>query len=167
MPNSAPELARPPRSLAVGLNDHLHASDVCKEFIKRHESLRLKPYRDPVGKWTIGYGHLMDDDTPLVPISNAAAEFLFEADVREAERHVKRLIKVALTQYQFDALVSWTFNLGAGNLAASTMLRRLNARKTSAVPAEMKRWVYGGAEKLPGLIKRREQEAAMFEGVYA
>lgn len=79
-----------------------------------------------------------------------------------AEAAVISLVTVALTQNQFDALVSWTYNLGKRNLQSSTLLRVLNAGEYAKVPAEIKRWVYANKRVIPGLVNRRAEEATLF-----
>ena len=132
-------------------------------IIKHYEGLELEAYQDPVGVWTIGYGHTKGvkrgDE-----ISVAQADNFLRQDVKVAERAVNRAVNVSINQDQFDALVSWTFNLGSGNLNRSTMLKRLNEKKFDEVPCEMIRWVYAGGKKLNGLVKRRYAEAELFNG---
>jgi lysozyme len=81
----------------------------------------------------------------------------------EYENYVIKNVTVPLEQYQFDALVSWTFNLGGGNLQASTMLKVLNRAEYEGVPAQMARWNKAGGKVLEGLIRRREAEGLLFE----
>ena len=132
-------------------------------LIKEFEGYRATAYRDPVGIWTIGYGRTrhVREGQEVTPLQ--ANEYLRE-DVADAERDVARLVRVPLTQNEFDALVSWTFNLGGRALSASTLLRRLNFGKHDQVPEQMLRWVYAGGEKLAGLERRRAAEAAMWRG---
>jgi GH24 family phage-related lysozyme (muramidase) len=84
-------------------------------------------------------------------------------DVAYAEHAVEHLVTVPLTQGQFDALVSFTYNEGAGRFRTSTLLKVMNAGYYPAVPAEFIKWVFGGGVKLPGLVTRRSAEAAMFK----
>ena len=84
-------------------------------------------------------------------------------DIQEVEEYIEKLVEVPLTQNQYDALVSWTFNLGLYNLKESTLLRKLNYGDYEVVPEEMKKWIYVGDEVLEGLIRRREAEAALFD----
>jgi lysozyme len=83
-------------------------------------------------------------------------------DLRIAERAVGRLMTRALGQYEFDALVSFTFNLGVGALQRSTLRRVINRRDTGDISSQWLRWVWGGGRKLPGLIRRRHEELALF-----
>lgn len=85
-------------------------------------------------------------------------------DLEEFEGYVDKCVKVPLTQYQFDALVSWTFNLGPTRLRKSTLLQKLNKQLYGEVPAEIKRWNKAGGKILPGLVRRRKAEALMFQG---
>lgn len=133
------------------------------KIIKHYEGLKLKAYKDSVGVWTIGYGHTKDV-FPGQTITKEQAENYLHSDLKWAERAVIRLVQVPLNQNQFDALVSWTFNLGSGNLASSTMLKRLNAYRFNDVPCEMIRWNRAGGKVLKGLVKRRHSEARLFNG---
>ena len=116
---------------------------------------------------TIGYGHVVRDDERerfAHGIDEAAAEKLLRRDVETAERAVLRLIRVPLADGRFDALGSFTFNLGAGALQRSTLRRKVNRGEHDAVPAEFGRWVFAGGRKLRGLVRRREAEAGLYAG---
>jgi len=132
------------------------------ELIRHFEGCRLDAYLCPAGVWTIGYGHTADVKEGDSIDQEAAEAFLIE-DLEKFEQAVTRLVEVPLTQQQFDALVSWTFNLGAGNLAESTLLRKLNNYQYAEVPEQMMRWVRAGGQVLEGLVKRRAAEAALFQ----
>ena len=144
------------------------------ELIKEFEGWSPLLYACPAGHATIGYGHLVHLGPPdgtepqefVAGISAMLGCHLLAMDVREAERAVRRLVEVELTQGQFDALVSFTFNLGPGALVPSTLLRKLNAGEHDAVPAELARWVKAGPagqkRELAGLVRRRSAESAMF-----
>jgi len=133
------------------------------ELIRHFEGCRFDAYLCPAGVWTIGYGHTADVKEGDSIDQEAAEAFLIE-DLETFERNVTNLVKVPLTQQQFDALVSWTFNLGPGNLERSTLLAKLNQGEYTDVPFEIKRWTRAGGAILPGLVKRRNAEAALFEG---
>lgn len=132
------------------------------ELIRHFEGCRFDAYLCPAGVWTIGYGHTADVKEGDSIDQEAAEAFLIE-DLEKFEQAVMRLVEVPLTQQQFDALVSWTFNLGAGNLAESTLLRKLNNYQYAEVPEQMMRWVRAGGQVLDGLVRRRAAEAAMFQ----
>ncbi len=132
------------------------------DLIKEFEGLRLKAYRDPVGVWTIGYGHTGRDVKPGQVISQARAEQLLKGDTGWAQDAVRRSVKVPLSQGQFDALTSFTYNLGAGALASSTLVKKLNARDYAGAQKEFGRWVHAGGQVLAGLVRRRAAEAKMF-----
>lgn len=140
-----------------------------KNFIKSHEGLRLNAYRDPVGIWTIGYGHTASAKPGQV-ITRAQADNLFLKDVQEAEKAVKSLVKVPLNQNQFGALVSFVFNAGAFKFRGSTLLRKLNAGDYKGAADEFLRWdkagcnTGAGCQRLPGLTKRRAEERNFFLG---
>ena len=131
-------------------------------LIKHFEGCRLEAYKCPAGVWTIGYGHTKGVKEGEAIEQEAAEAFLIE-DLEAFEQAVARLVKVPVTQQQFDALVSWTFNLGAGNLAESTLLRKLNNYQYAEVPEQMMRWVKAGGQVLDGLVRRRAAEAALFQ----
>ena len=138
-------------------------SDEGRGLIRRFESLRLWSYHDDVGYPTIGYGHLLSkekwaDLSQWLAITEEEADDLLGRDVHRFERAVSRLVHVPLSQGQFDALVSFTFNLGAGALQASTLRRVLNQGHYEKVPHELRRWVFAGGRKLRGLVRRREAE---------
>jgi lysozyme len=142
--------------------------------VKRIEGFFSKPYDDngsqPGGTWTIGYGTIIDamgkpvsPSTP--PITEAQAQALLMRDMEGAARDVKLRVKVPLAECEAAALISWVYNLGAGNLAQSTMLRRINAGQKGDVPAEMRKWINQEGKPLVGLLRRRWAEAAIFMGM--
>lgn len=142
------------------------------ELVKRFEGLhRVQPdgtvssYRCPAGKWTIGYGSTKGVRSGM-KLTEQECEDRLVNDLKDAEAAVKRQVLVPLSQYQFDALVSFTFNLGEGNLRASTLLKKLNKGDYQAVPSEMLKWnkatVDGVKQVLPGLTRRRAAEAALW-----
>jgi lysozyme len=94
--------------------------------------------------------------------NEAQAEAILIQDVKVAENAVSRLIDVPLTDNQFDALVSFTFNLGSGSLQASTLRMKINRGEHGAAPYEFRRWVYCKGQKLNGLVRRREYEASLY-----
>ena len=132
------------------------------DLIKGFEGLRLNAYRDPVGVWTIGYGHTGADVKPGMKITQARAEALLRHDTGWAQDAVRRSVKVPLTQGQFDALTSFTYNLGAGALASSTLVKKLNTGDYAGAQKEFGRWVHAGGEVLLGLVRRRAAEAKLF-----
>ena len=132
-------------------------------LIKESEGLRLSTYLDAVGKPTIGYGHLIrPGETFNGPISQQQAEALLRKDLADTEQGIAKAVRVSITQGQFDALVSFTFNLGAGALQRSTLRRKVNREEHADVPAEFMKWVWAGGKKLKGLIRRREAEAGLY-----
>lgn len=131
-------------------------------LIKRHEGLVLHVYQDAAGYPTIGYGHLIKPNENFTTITEEEAEKLLLQDLLHAERSVIRNINAPITRYQFDALVSFTFNLGTGALQRSTLRRKLNRQEYKCVPNEFLRWVYAGGRKLRGLRRRRQEEAELF-----
>lgn len=130
-------------------------------LIQQFEGCKLTAYQDSVGVWTIGYGSTKGV-RPGDEISQAQAIELLATDVERHADGVRKYTEVPLTQSQFDALVSFTFNLGVGALRGSTLLRKLNAGDYHGAADELLRWVHAGGEKLRGLERRREAERAMF-----
>lgn len=144
-------------------------SSVGLALIKMFEGLRLKAYLCSAGVPTIGYGHTKGvrlGDT----CSDAQADAWLQEDVQEAVAAVNRLVKVPVTQGQFDALVSFTFNLGADEdvddkaegLGDSTLLKKLNAGDITGAAAEFGKWVKAGGVVVEGLVKRRQAERELF-----
>jgi lysozyme len=131
------------------------------ELIKAWEGWRSNAYLCPAHKWTIGYGHTRTAK-PGMAITIADGEKLLKEDLKVYENAVNQLVKVPLGQYQFDALVSFTYNVGRGALSQSTLLRILNQGNYTEAAKQFSRWVYGGGIKLPGLIKRRDAEQKLF-----
>ena len=133
-------------------------------LIRHFEGCRLDAYLCPAGVWTIGYGHTRDVKRGDVIDQEQAEAFLIE-DLEEFEGYVTALCERSLTQYQFDALVSWTFNLGPTNLKESTLLNRINYGPVSDVPFQIQRWTRAGGQVLQGLVKRRAAEAALWQNL--
>ena len=133
------------------------------DLIKSFEGLRLKAYKDPVGVWTIGYGHTKTA-TPGTVISEPEAEALLRNDLAEAQGAVERLVKQPLTDNEYAALVSFVFNLGSGNLSRSTLLRRLNVGDRKGAADQFLVWNKAGGKVLAGLTRRRQAERTLFMG---
>ena len=134
------------------------------DLIKRFEGLSRIVYFCPAGYPTIGYGHVVKDDEDFsAGIDEAQAEELLRQDAQIAERAVLRLINVPLTDGQFDALVSFTYNLGGGALQRSTLRRKINREEHAEVPEHFMRWVWAGGRRLKGLVRRRAAEAGFYQ----
>lgn len=154
--------ALPPSGLTVSPNG--------ARFIGQFEGFGPGLYNDPAGHCTIGFGHLIhrkacDGSEPLEfrqGITELQALNLLANDLQSVADIVRGLVRVPLTQAQFDALVSFTYNVGEGNLAASTLLRLLNSNDYASVPEQFNRFVYASGRKLAGLVKRRAAEAKLF-----
>lgn len=136
------------------------------ELIKRFEGLRLKAYQDSVGVWTIGYGWTQSVDGkkvgPGMQIDQATADRLLRCGVVQYEQGVNQLVKVKITQGQFDALVSFAYNLGLRSLSTSTLLQKLNDGDKQGAADQFGRWVNAGGKRLDGLVARRAAEREMF-----
>ncbi|WP_447283406.1 lysozyme [Escherichia coli] len=144
----------------------MQTSDKGIALIKQFEGCKLTAYQDSVGIWTIGYGWTQPvDGKPIragMTIKQETAERLLKTGLVSYESDVSRLVKVGLTQGQFDALVSFTYNLGARSLSTSTLLRKLNAEDYAGAADEFLRWNKAGGKVLNGLTRRREAERALF-----
>jgi len=136
-------------------------SDRGLDLLKEFEGVRLRAYRDPVGVWTIGYGHTLTVYQGM-SITQAEAERLLRQDLERFEKAVRDRVIVPINQNQFDALVSFAFNVGVGAFRKSTLLKELNRGNYESAKNEFKRWVHGGGRRLPGLVRRRDHEAEMF-----
>ena len=132
-------------------------------LIKKFEGCELEAYQCSAGVWTIGYGHTKGVEAGD-EISKEQAEEMLVEELHEYESYVNDFVTAPLSQNQYDALVSWVYNLGPANLKASTMLKVLNAGEYEEVPAQMKRWNKAGGKVLEGLIRRREAESLLFLG---
>lgn len=142
------------------------AIDLAKRFegfhsVPKIDPSRAHPYICPAGYWTIGYGHLCDPKHP--PITEAEAEVYLARDLQTALAATLRYCPVLVTEPEgrLAAIVDFTFNLGAGRLQTSTLRRRVNQGDWQQAIRELRRWIYGGGRPLPGLIARRNHEAAL------
>lgn len=147
---------------------------IYKPHVKEFEGMRLRAYDDlrpdvviepgdrVTGTLTIGYGHTGPDVFAGKTITEDEADALLRKDTATAETAVDRRVKVTLNPYQKAALVSFTFNLGEGNLNRSTLLRKLNAGDYLGAANEFPRWRFSKGQELKGLVRRREAERAMF-----
>lgn len=137
-------------------------SDACIALVKSSEGCRLTAYRDSASVLTIGFGHargVREGQT----ITQAQADALLLDDLDAAAAQVEAMVTVPLTQGQFDALVSFCYNLGAGRLRDSTLLRLLNQSRYQEAAAQFRFWVMAAGQVLPGLVTRRKAERALFE----
>lgn len=141
----------------------MQTSQAGLNLIRRCEGFRSRAYKDVNGNWTIGYGHrLLPTECFPEGVDKTFAAKLLTTDVQAAEQAVERLVKVTLTQGQFDALVDFCYNLGAGRLAGSTLLKVLNGGRYADAALQLMQWdVAGGAENA-GLKARREAEVALW-----
>ena len=132
-------------------------------LIKKFEGCEYNAYKCAAGVLTIGYGHtegVKEGDL----VTQQEADELLKKDVEIFEEEVMKAVTVPMHQHQFDALISWTFNLGGANLNASTMLKVLNQGAYEDVPAQIRRWNKAGGKVLDGLTRRRLAESLLFEG---
>lgn len=133
-----------------------------KNLIMYYEGLRLKAYQDTGGVWTIGYGHTGPEVKKGLVITREQAEEYLATDLHEAELAVQRCVHWGMSQHQFDALVSFVYNLGVKQFENSTLLKKLNAKDILGASKEFGRWVYDDGKVQPGLIERREAERKLF-----
>ena len=133
------------------------------ELLTHFEGLKLEAYQDSVGVWTIGYGHTKGV-TPSMKITESQASNLLKTELIEYQNYINEMVKVELSQCEYDALVCWVYNLGPTNLRESTLLKVLNQGDKFLVPEQIRRWNRAGGKVLKGLVRRREAEALMFAG---
>ena len=131
------------------------------DLIKKYEGLRLEAYKCPAGVWTIGYGHTKGV-MPKMKISKEEAEQFLKQDVSIVELQVVNTVG-KLAACKIDALVSFAYNVGVAAFRRSTLCRKVKANSDDAsIRTEFGKWVYAGSKKLPGLVKRRAEEADMY-----
>ena len=135
--------------------------DCAKPLIREFEGLVLKAYKCPAGVWTIGYGHTSEVREGQ-EIDEVAAELLLDADLKYIQVQMSPMIRVPVTEGQAGAMLSFAFNVGVGAFKRSTLLRLVNQGMFMNASYEFKKWTHGGGRELPGLVRRREAEAAMF-----
>ena len=128
--------------------------------VKHSLPVMAAPYLCPAGFWTKGFGRLCRQDDP--PCTMEQAETWLAEDLAKARAQVLALTKVSLTDGQLDALTDWVFNLGSGRYRGSTLRAVINRGEFGRAPAEIRKWVYGGGQKLPGLVARREAEVVLW-----
>jgi lysozyme len=137
-----------------------------RKFIEAFEGLFLHAYDDGTGTWTIGYGHTTAAGLPRVypgmVITEPEADQILSSDLAAVEADVNHHVKVSMTQPQMDSLVSFDFN--TGGLDRSSALMAFNLGHPELVPNDLMKWVYAGGRVLPGLLRRRKGEGAMFQG---
>lgn len=139
----------------------MNISTIGLGLICEFEGMRLDAYRCPAGIWTIGAGHtkgVKEGDK----ITEAQARDLLREDVRWVEAAIDKLVKVPLTQNQYDAICSFVFNVGEFQFGSSTLLKKLNAGDYEGARNEFQRWNKAAGKELPGLTRRRKAEAELF-----
>lgn len=139
----------------------MKTSNVGIDLIKSFEGCILKAYKCPAGVWTIGYGHTAGVEEGQ-KITQAQAEEFLKEDLKRFETYIENLVTVKINQYQFDALVSFCYNVGPQNLKTSTLLKLLNKGYYEEAAEQFDRWVKAGDKKLAGLVKRRAAEKELF-----
>jgi lysozyme len=158
----------------------MKVSDKCISMIRHHEGVRSRAYRCPAKLWTIGVGHVLYPGQGALPLdkrqdfqlqaqddrtfSAEEVDGILRSDLARFERGVAIQCPVELTQGQFDALVSFSFNCGLGTLQRSTLRQKLLRGETEDAAQELLKYTIGGGRVLPGLVKRRQDERAVFLG---
>jgi lysozyme len=137
------------------------------DAIKHHEGVRTKPYRDAIGLWTVGVGHLIGDGKTLPDAWNRVltmkeVDEILSADLDRFERGVARMCPTGLTQGRFDALVSFAFNVGLGTLQRSTLRQKHNRGDYDGAADEFLKYSLAAGKVLKGLLNRRKDERAMY-----
>ena len=156
----------------------MKVSDKALEVIRHHEGVRTKPYQCPALLWTIGVGHVIDPNHGRVPLAERKAlpipegwnrtitmeevDDILKRDLANFERGVERYCPVTLTQGQFDALVSFSFNVGLGTLQRSTLRQKVLRGEMEGAAEEFLKYTIGGGKVLKGLVNRRNDERAIF-----
>lgn len=156
----------------------MNVSDKAIKMIKHHEGVRQRPYRCPAKLWTIGVGHVLYprqgalkvDDRDSVPLeerdnrtfSMEEVDGILRDDLNRFERGVERYCPLKLTQGQFDALVSFSFNVGLGTLQRSTLRQKVLRGDMEGASEEFMKYTIGGGKVLKGLVNRRNDERALF-----
>lgn len=142
----------------------MNLSQVGINLIKSFEGCRLTSYQDVGGVWTIGYGHTSNVYANM-SITQQQADAFLEQDLQRFSQAVASAVKVPLNQYQFDALVSFCYNVGVHAFATSSLLKRLNRGDYSGACEEMDLWIHAGGKVVQGLVNRRNAEQALFNRV--
>lgn len=140
----------------------MQTSEKGLDLIRKYEGLRLVAYVCPGGKLTIGYGHTGPDVTTGKKIDEEEADALLLKDVQHFENAINGMVSVPISQGMFDALISFSFNLGAGSLKSSTLLKKLNADDRKGAADEFLKWNKAKGKVLAGLAARRESERELF-----
>ena len=146
----------------------MHMTEEGLTLIKEFEGFRAKAYRCPAGVWTIGYGHTASAGPPEVSagmtLSEADAARILVRDVERFADGVRQALSATVTPEQFSALVSFAYNVGLGAFGKSSVLAACNCGDLAAVPRRLQLWNKAGGRVLPGLVRRRAAEAALFIG---
>jgi lysozyme len=145
----------------------MQASQKAINLIKQFEGCRYHPYRDSVGLWTVGYGHLIGDGKSLPSGDNRIftqeeIDSFLVNDLTRTESGINMLLKVPVTQNQYDALCSFCYNLGVGTFQKSTLLKDINAKMWDAAANDLLKFHFAGGVSQPGLVKRRQAEHDLF-----
>lgn len=140
----------------------MQESDNAVKLIKESEGCRLKIYYDNAGNGTIGWGHKIIPGDEYAIIEQGLADIILEDDIEIAVHCINGLVKVVLTQCQFDALIDFVYNLGCTSFRNSTLLKKLNMSDFEGAANEFGEWIYCDGKVLPGLVTRRAKEKELF-----
>ena len=143
--------------------EHCQISDKGLAVIRHFEGFSPLPYDDGAGYLTVGFGHrILPGEKFDAPLLGEAAENLLRKDLEPKVKAVNVAVRVPLYQWQWDAVFSLSFNIGTGNFAKSTLLKKVNLQAHTQVPAQFLRWKYAGGKVMRGLEVRREAEAGLY-----
>lgn len=141
----------------------LQTTQATRQVIENFEGIELSAYQDSVGVWTIGFGHTGPDVRPGLTISQGVADLLLTSDLHAFEIRLNAMLGAAETnQNQYDALISFSYNLGSGALQHSTLLRNHLAGNFTAAAGQFGLWIHAGGRVLAGLVRRRAWEAELY-----
>jgi len=144
-----------------------HSIGIALSLIQEFEGFKERPYLCPAGKWTIGYGHLLTEEEKKLwenkHVTPEEALSLLKQDVYRVECSLKRLVKVLLSTLQYNALLSFVFNVGSGSFQRSQLRQYVNREEHEQVPSEFMRWVWVNFKKSRGLVRRRQAEAVLYQ----
>lgn len=140
----------------------MNVSEKGIDLIKEFEGCKLQAYKCPANVWTIGYGHTGAEVHEGLKITQQEADRLLKNDLIIHCNNVEKLVVVPINQNQFDALVSFEYNIGYNAFKTSTLLKLLNQKKYKEAAEQFARWKYAGGKVLAGLVRRREKEKALF-----
>lgn len=151
----------------LAIPTYMKPSKKALDIIKKWESMRLNAYLDPIGIPTIGYGTIKYENGAKVKmgekVTQKRADELLDFEAGKKAREINKLLKKELNQNQYDAILSFSYNVGTGALGKSTLLKKINVSPCDpTIKGEFMKWIYAGGQKFSGLENRRKEEAALY-----